>query len=251
MPVIGGAMSQVPPDSPHPSQPPEDEDPAFDVAVGEEGAGAFETGVAVAMVIAAILGATIAWRASVLSDDAQGMFDLAAQQRAQREQELATIDLQVDHDVRLTRQYGDHLHAQTIFSARSARATDPRLADLLDRRARAEQLLARTLSSHFLAQFPTVDEKGRATYDRERAKRALLAGSPVADILPDETFAAGQAVRSIVVRLIGIAFLSVAALFFLTLAQLFAGRGFRILFGASGLAVLVLAGTLFVAVGGG
>jgi hypothetical protein len=210
----------------------------------------FETWIAIAMVLAAILGAVLAWQASVVSDRAAELFDHASQQRAQREQILATIDLQVDHDVRLARQYGDHVYAQTTLERRSERARNDRVAELLDRRAREEQMYARALSAHFLALFPTVSDDGTTTYDRQAAERALLAGSDAADIHPEETFQAAQDERSIVVRLVSIAFLSVFALFFFTLAQLLTMPMVRWLFTASGAVILVASAMLFVSVQG-
>lgn len=212
-------------------------------------AGRFETAVAIAMVLAAILGALIAWRASVVSENASGLFDLAAQQRAEREQVLATIDLWIDHDVRLARQYGDHVHAQTSLSTRSEEAGSPALAAQLDRRAREEQMYARTLSAHFLAQFPAIDEEGRVTYDRQRAERSMLASSRVADIRPEATFQTGQDNRGLVVRLIGVAFVTLCALFLLTLAQLLEGSRLRRLLAGSGGVLFTAAAVLFVIVG--
>ena len=210
----------------------------------------FETWIAIAMVLAAILGALIAWQASVVSDKASEFFDQASQQRAQREQILATVDIQVDHDVRLARKYGDHVHAQNVFARRSARAKNSEVAELLDRRSQEEQMYARTLSARFLALFPTVEANGRTSYDREAAEQALLASSQAADIRPDETFTAALRERAIVVRLVSIAFLSVFALFFFTLAQLLKAPMVRWLFAGSGATVFLASAALFIVVQG-
>ena len=249
-------MTQVPPDGGRPEDDPYDgwyvelQEELFEIATVDDEDHRFETWIAIAMVLTAILGALIAWQASVVSDNASEFFDQASQQRAQREQILATIDLQVDHDVRLARKYGDHVHAQTVFTRRSERAKNAEVAELLDRRAREEQMYARTLSQHFLALFPTVDEKGKTTYDRPAAERALLAGSEAADIRPDETFSLALAERAIVVRLVSIAFLSVVALFFLTLAQLLKGVLVRWVFAGTGAAVFLASAALFIVVQG-
>lgn len=248
--VSEGEAPPRPADDPYDGWYAELQEELVDIAAVDDTDHRFETWIAIGMVLAAILGALIAWQASVVSDKASEFFDQASQQRAQREQILATIDVQVDHDVRLAREYGDHVHAQYVFERRSNRAKNTEVAELLDRRAQEEQMYARTLSAHFFALFPTVDASGKTTYDREAAEQALIAGSQAADIRPEETFAAALQERSIVVRLVSIAFLSVFALFFLTLAQLLKAPMVRWLFAGTGTAVFLASAALFIVVQG-
>ena len=107
-------------------------------------------------------------------------------------------------------------------------------------------MYARTLSAHFFALFPTVEANGKTTYDREAAEQALIAGSQAAELRPDETFAAATHERAIVVRLVSIAFLSVFALFFMTLAQLLKAPLVRWVFAGTGAAVFLASAALFV-----
>ena len=204
------------------------------------------------MVVAAVLGAVIAWRGSVVSSEAGDAYDHGIEELIQREQAEAQNESKLLHDLGMHAQYQEHVRAWRVLDQQSdeVRPENAALADDLARQAQERLALARALQPYFLAAAPDLgDDAGEVAYDREFVRRYLRSVTPeLRELKPDETFAAGRRLNDRVVRLVGLVLLSVIALFFLTLAELTRGQ-LRVLLAVLGGVVLVGAGGLFAFVG--
>lgn len=198
---------------------------------------------------ASVFSAVVAWRASLASIDASRYESLAVQQQARRQQIERDLESLVAQDLRFVNVYQEHALAarELKTQADSLRASDPDAADVLDLQAQARLDLERVVQPFFLAATgATLGEDGTVTYDVLYVLTNLGEGNvELRELRTQRTsqLAARADARS--VSLIGVAALIVAALFFLTIAQVTRAEGrarIRQMFFAAG-GVLVLVGT--------
>lgn len=200
--------------------------------------------VSLLITVVSILGAIVAWRASIVSTNASSGDQAATQDLVRQQQIKVQVQAQVDQDLRLFPRYLDHLRGWKTLKKQSVgeQATDPGLATELSSEAQDELSLARTLYQS-LSVKPVF---GTEEYDEEFAVTYL--GSfqqELHGLDPDATAAAASDEHDRAVRLVGITALFIASLFFLTLAQV-ARLTVRHFFAGAGVLVLVIGTVLFI-----
>src|SRR5512141_2156315 len=172
---------------------------------------------------ASIMSAVIAWRASLASIDASRYESLAVQQQARRQQIERELEGTVEQDLRFVDIYQEHaLEARQLQAqADSLRPTDSTTADQLDLEAQGELALARSVVPFFMgASGVHLADDGSVPYDRAYVLRNLQEGNvELREIKSQRTLELAQHADSLTLSLIGVAALMVAALFFLTVAQ--------------------------------
>ena len=213
----------------------------------EERSDPFRTRIAVVIALVSIAGAFVAARASILSVRASDLDQISLQQLVQQQQLLADIEGQVAQDLRLFARYQERVLAWRLLErdARSVRREHPSLADRLEADARTELAIARSMRPFFNFQPDLGDDQGRVKYDPVFARRYLVdTNVELRELRPDDTFRLAQDLHVQIVRLVGVAALLIAALFFLTLAQL-VRRNVRHTFAGAGGVVLVVGLALF------
>ena len=172
---------------------------------------------------ASVFSAVVAWRASLASIDASRLESLAVQQQARSQQIEREIGGTVDQDLRFLNAFQEHALAARELQAQAevVRESDATAADILDLEAQARLALARATLPFFLgASGIQLAEDGSVPYDTAFVLRNLEAGNGELRELrtqPTVELAQRADVRSL--NLIGVAALSIAALFFLTIAQ--------------------------------
>lgn len=199
---------------------------------------------------ASVLSAVIAWRASLASIDASRYESLVVQQQARQEQIEHEIEATVHQDLRFITEFQEHALAARELQAQAdaLRESDPDIADEIDLEAQARLALARAMRPFFLgATGVELDADGQVPYDEAFVMRNLRTGNiewrELETTMP-RTTALAQRADEKSLALIGVAALVVAALFFLTVAQVSQSRmRVRQLFFVAG-ALLVAFGTL-------
>lgn len=243
-------MAEEPPEEPPEQQPPQ-EPP--DEGSRDAPGGSFRTIVAVLIAVVSALGATAAWRASVISIRAGDLTEDGLLELVQREQIRAQLESQIDEDLRLLAQYQRHVNAWRLLraDARAERRSDPQLAETLEAQARTEIGLARALAPFFRTTYPGLgEEDGAFEVDREFLLRQLLEfQGAYTDLRPEATFRESRETFSTTVNLVLVVALFIASLFFLTLSQ-FTGERIRGLFAGAGIIVAFTAIGLFFVFGG-
>jgi hypothetical protein len=209
---------------------------------------AFAIALAFLIGFASILSSVIAWRASLASIDASRFESLAVQQQARRQQIERDLGGLIAQDLRFVNVYQEHALAARELRAQAdeIRATDPVAADNLDLEAQARLDLARATEPFFLgATGATLGEDGTVTYDVAFVLRNLEeANVELRELRTARTPELASRADSRSVSLIGVAAVVVAALFFLTIAQVARTRErTRTAFMVGG-AILVLIGTV-------
>jgi hypothetical protein len=174
---------------------------------------------------ASVLSAVIAWRASVASIDASRYESFVVQQQARQEQLERELESTVHQDLRFVVEYQEHALAARELQAQAdaVREGDPQTADQLDIEAQARLALARAMRPYFLgATGVALDDSGQVPYDEAFVLRNLLSGNvewrELETTIPRTTQLA-QRFDEKALALVGVAALIVAALFFLTVAQ--------------------------------
>ncbi|MFL5797710.1 MAG: hypothetical protein ACJ77A_07215 [Actinomycetota bacterium] len=217
--------------------------PGADVAGSRpaEPSGRYRLIVALLIVIASLAGAGVAWSASVTSTRASDLDQQAQQQFLERERILTSARADVGEELRRLGTFEQEIQARRFFEqqADSLAASDPALSQQLASEAQGQAALARTTGSLFFANFPQVAPDGTVTYDRKQALNNLLGRYVVYQQLHPEGVQA-QAARSHTktTRTVAVGMVLVAALFFLTLAQV-ARRRSRHAFLVTGTVALV------------
>ncbi|MGI8929179.1 MAG: hypothetical protein ACR2H0_06925 [Candidatus Limnocylindrales bacterium] len=209
---------------------------------------ALSVALAVLIGFASVFSAVVAWRASLASIDASRYDSLAVQQAARRGQIERDLEGLIAQDLRFVNVYQEHALAarELTAQAETLRETDPDSADILDLEAQARLDLARAVKPFFLAAGSIkLSADGIVEYDAAFVLRNLADGNAeLRELRTQRTpeLAARADARS--VSLVGVAAFVVAALFFLTIAQVSrARRGIREMFFATG-AILVVVGTV-------
>lgn len=207
----------------------------------------------VAIVLALLIGfasvfsAVVAWRASLAAIDSSRLQSLAVQEQARRQQLEGQLESIVAQDERFLAVYQEHALAarQLQAQADALRTTDSQAADELDLQAHAQRALARAAQPFFLGAVGVeLTEEGAVGYDRDFVLRNLRAGHvELRELRPEETEAEAQRADARTTALLGVAAIVIAALFFLTVAQI-SRRRLRVRHGfLTAGAVLVAAGT--------
>ena len=206
--------------------------------------------IALALLIgfASIMSAVVAWRASLASIESSRLQSLTVQEQARQQQLERQLDTIVSQDERLLYVYQEHALAARELQAQAdaLRETDREAADGLDLEAHGRLALARSVEPFFRgASGIFLDEDGSVPYDREFVLRNLRAGNvELRELRPEETGVLAQAADVRTANLLASAAIIVAALFFLTIAQVTKHRlQVRYVFFAAG-AVLVVVGTI-------
>lgn len=197
---------------------------------------------------ASVLTAVIAWRASLASIDATRYESLAVQQQARQGQLEREIEGLVAQDLRFVNVYQEHALAARELKAQadSLRASDPATADVLDLEAQARLDLARAIQPFFQgASGITLGADGTVAYDTAYVQQNLRESNVELRVLRTQrTPELAQRADDRALGLVGVAALLVAALLFLTIAQVSRARArLRQTFFVGG-AILVLVGTL-------
>lgn len=230
--------------------------PSADVAAADTGddRDRFRTIIAALIAITSILGAVVAWRASVSSTAAGDLDEQATQELVLQEQELASLEGLVANDLRLFGQYQEHILSWRILlkQADTARKDNVALADQLKAEGLGELSLARSLRAFFQGATPTFgDADGKVVYDRDFVLANLKENDQELKVLrPDVTFENAESEHDRTVKLVAVFTLVIVALFFLTIAQ-FARENVRTIFAIAGVAIAIggLAGFVIVETG--
>ena len=201
---------------------------------------------------ASILSAVIAWRASLASIEASRYESLAVHQQARQQQLERDFQSLIAHDLRFVNEFQEHsLAARELTSqADEIRSADPAAADELDLQAQAHLDLARSTEPFFLgATGAVLGEDGTVTYDVAYVLRNLEEGSAeLRELKTQRTDQLADRADRRSINLVAVAAVVVAALFFLTIAQVSRTRGrIRRAFFVSG-AALVVIGTVGIVV---
>jgi hypothetical protein len=197
---------------------------------------------------ASVFSAVVAWRASLASIDASRYQSLAVQQTARKGQIERELEGLIAQDLRFVNVYQEHALAarELKTQADSLRTSDPNAADVLDLQSQAAMDLARSVQPFFLgASGITLGDDGTVEYDTAYVLRNLEEGNvELRELRTQRTQELGQKADARSLALIGVAALIVAALFFLTIAQVSRTRARlrQVFFVAGG--VLVLVGTI-------
>jgi hypothetical protein len=211
----------------------------------------FRTVVALLIVIVSLAGAGVAFSASIASNRAGDLDQAALQEYALKNQILGIRRQQVAEDARLASVYQDHEMAARLLQQQAdrVRARHPTIAGALDEQAQAEAAQARTTGSHFVANFPQVLPDGRVVYDQQQALQNLLAQDiDYQGLDPAATAREAADAHAKAVRVVAVGIVFVAALFFLTLAQI--GRaGSRMALAVVGTLALVAGAAMWIAAG--
>ena len=178
---------------------------------------------AVLIGFASVFSAAIAWRASLASIDASRYQSLAVQQQARREQIERELEATVQQDLRFVTDFQQHsLAARELQTqADSIRATDATAADTLDLQAQSELALARAMKPFFTgAGGVALDDDGTVPYDKAFVLRNLSeSNAELRELRTSGVTALSNQANAKSIDLIAVAALVVAALFFLTVAQ--------------------------------
>ena len=206
---------------------------------------------AVLIGFASVFSAVIAWRASLASIDASRYQSLAVQQQARSEQIQRELEATVEQDLRFVTLYQEHALAarQLKSQADAIRSTDSNAADQLDVQAQSEGALARALQPFFQgAGGIALADDGTVPYDKTFVLRSLEDGN--AELRELRTSNVGDLANQADAKsidLIGVAAVVVAALFFLTVAQVSKTRlRMRQVFFVAGGILVVVGSVLFV-----
>jgi hypothetical protein len=203
----------------------------------------FRTWVAIAIALVSILGAVVAFSATLTEQDARKL-DAQGIEDSSRQQQIVT-DLQatVNQDLRYLVSYQEHVKAATELDqqANTLQADDPTSASLLHAQAESERVLARSWQSFFQAAIPTVgDASAPLKYDAAAALQRLENNSSdLQQLRPQALLAQADSKHTESVNLVGLVTLFVAGLLFLTLAQFTRPAIRRIFAGAGGLVAVV------------
>lgn len=197
---------------------------------------------------ASIFSAVLAWRASLASIESSRYESLAVQEQARRTQLERLSEGTVAQDERVAAIFQEQALAARELAEQAAtlRESDPTAADVLDLESQAHAALARALQPFFLgAGGIALGEDGTVGYDRGFVLRNLNeANSELRELRTQRTVELAERADARTLGILGVAAVVVAALFFLTVAQVSRSRmRVRAAFLAIG-GGLVLVGTL-------
>ena len=206
--------------------------------------------VALLIVVASLAGAGVAWSASVSSTRASDLDQLSQQQFLEQQQILTSGRADIAEELRRVGTYQQQLQAEQFFDQQSKAlaAKYPSLAAQLAAEAQGQASLARNTQALFFAAAPQVSSNGTVSYDRTQALNNLISQYVIYQQLhPEQIQAAAAKEHTKSGRIVGVGIILVAALFFLTLAQVAKSRT-RHAFLVAGTAVLIVGLVLWVVV---
>jgi hypothetical protein len=200
--------------------------------------------VALGIAAVSVFGAVVAWQASKTSGDAGGLDGQALSDLIEQQQDRAKVRAELASDRRLLATYSEHLDSADAFEAALRRpgTTAARRLDLAAQ-AQGERSLAKT--EYYFFQIATPVDDGHGGYELDQANVRDALAETDARVRPREQSSLADVTDSRARRLTVASTLFVAALFFLTLAQLARTSVWR-LFASSGVAVGLFALALFV-----
>jgi hypothetical protein len=216
---------------------------------GSEPSGRYRLVVAILIVIASLAGAGVAWSASVESTTASDLDQLAQQQFLEVQQILTSGRADVAEELRKVGTFQQQISSQRFFAEKAQELANkyPALAAQLASEAQGQASLARNSAALFFAAFPQISQDGTVTYDQEQALNNLLGRYVIYQQLhPAEIQQEAAAAHLKASRIVAVGIILVAALLFLTLAQVARSRS-RHAFLVVGTVVLI-AGLVFWAV---
>jgi hypothetical protein len=206
----------------------------------------FRRNVALGIVVVSVLGAVVAWRASVWSGRAGGFDQQTLSDSIDQQHDRAVVRSQLQADERLVATYGEHLSAaRTLQRTSRAPGLDGAARAPLTAAVQDERSLANTDRRFFLLGYPVRDSADRVTLNTSSARDQLAESN--SRLRPKEQSSLARSAHVHAVRLTFVSTLFVAALFFFTLAQL-TRRNVRHLFAWSGAGTALIALVLFIAV---
>ena len=192
-------------------------------AEADEPSARFRLVVAVLIGAVSILGACVAYSASVSSSRSSNLDQQAQQEFLLHEQILTSARAAVGEELRRVSSFQEQILSERVLreQAKRFRVSQPAVAAILEQQAQGAAALSRTTAYFFFATFPTVEKDGTVRYDRRQAIDNLLSRYVIYQQLhPKETAAAADAADSEARRLVGVGVVFVIALLFLTLAQI-------------------------------
>ncbi|HEY7282388.1 MAG TPA: hypothetical protein VID47_12430 [Actinomycetota bacterium] len=206
--------------------------------------------VALLIVVASLAGAGVAWSASVSSTRASDLDQLAQQQFLEVQQILTSGRADIAEELRRVGTFQQEIQAERFFEQRAKALAGryPALAAQLASEAQGQASLARNTGALFFANTPRISSDGTVTYDRRQALNNLLGQYVVYQQLhPEQIQAEAAREHTKSGHVVGVGFVLVAALFFLTLAQVARTRS-RHAFLVAGTGVLILGLVLWLVV---
>ena len=181
--------------------------------------------VTVALLIgfASLFSAVVAWRASLASIDSSRVQSLAVQEQAREQQLERELEGRLALDERLVVTYQEHLLAARELQAQAdeLRVSDPAMADSFDLEAHGRSALARSIR-HFIYGAAWAEDQGDGSVAYDRAAALLFLRElqiELRELRPEQTSVLAQRADARTISLIAVAAVLVAALFFLTVAQ--------------------------------
>ncbi len=169
-----------------------------------------------------VLSAVVAWRASLSSIDAARYESLAVQEQARRQQLERELEGVVGQDLRLVVAFREHALAARELQAQADEVRDERraLADELDLEAQGRLALARSVQPFLVGQAGVALKGDGTDYDPARVMRFLRdSETELRELRPEETSKLADVADRHTLALIALAAVLIAALLFLTVAQ--------------------------------
>lgn len=207
----------------------------------------FRFGVAVLIAVVSMLGAGVAWSASISSTTSSDLNQQAHQEFLLRHQILTSAQAAVGEELRRVASYQEQVTAERILrqQADRLRKTNPDVAAILDQQAQGQAALARSTSYFFFAASPQLDADGTVRYDRRQAVDNLLSQYVIYQQLhPNATQAEANDEDAKYRHTVAVGIVFVLALFLLTFAELGTTR-LRYPFAAAGTLALVTGAVLW------
>jgi hypothetical protein len=190
----------------------------------------FRTAVAFTMAAVAIASASVAYYSARWASLAAASEGVALQQRAERDRTEQRINIQVAEDTRLWTVYQAHWEAASALQAEAQdlRASNPSRTRLLDLEYQGHVAAMTALWPLFQGSFPQTDASGKLGFDVDAARAGIEASDENLPLLdPEARHLEAQAGYARALALVLLIVMFIAALFVLTIAQVY-GRFARI-----------------------
>ncbi len=235
-------------DAPH--EPTRDESPPPPVEGAPAPSSRYKMVVALLIVVASLAGAGVAWSASVSSTRASDLDQVAQQQFLEQQQILTSGRADIAEELRRVGTFQQELQSEQFFDQQSKALAQryPALAAQLASEAQGQASLARNTGALFFANTPQISPDGTVTYDQRRALNNLISQYVIYQQLhPEQIQAESASEHTKSGHIVGVGIILVAALFFLTLAQVARTRS-RHAFLVAGTVVLIVGLVLWLVV---
>jgi hypothetical protein len=210
----------------------------------------FRVWAAVGIAVVSILGAGVAFSASLAEQNAHQLDLKSLQESARVEEFRSEAESTANSDLRSAAIYQEHRKAASQLAEQAAGTQDPALAAVLRVQAEHELVLARIAGQYFRGGAPT-DNGDAATpveFDRQAEIDRLLSENPeLGQLHPQATLDQADLLNGRTVRLVGLVTLFIAGVLFLTLAQ-FTRRSIRPLLAAAGVTAAAIGILLWIVV---